>query len=45
MPNNFFPENCAIYEIMWKNIVELDKPCVAMLNDYVYKHTLRMYNR
>ena len=21
-----FPENCAVYEIMWKNIVELDRP-------------------
>jgi hypothetical protein len=20
--SNLFPENCAIYEIMWKNIVE-----------------------
>jgi hypothetical protein len=20
--NNFFPENCALYEMMWKNTVE-----------------------
>jgi len=23
--NNFFPENLAVYEIMWKNIVEPDR--------------------
>ena len=22
----FFSENCAIYEIMWKNMVESDRP-------------------
>ena len=22
----FFPENGAVYEVMWKNIVELDRP-------------------
>jgi len=21
-----FPKNCAIYEMMWKNVVELDRP-------------------
>jgi len=25
MFNNFFSENRAIYEIMWKNILELDR--------------------
>jgi len=25
MFNNFFSENCAIYEIMWKNAVELGR--------------------
>jgi len=25
MFNNFFSENSAVYEIMWKNIVELDR--------------------
>jgi len=25
-PVTFFPENHAIYEITWKNIVELDRP-------------------
>ena len=24
--NNFFPENRAVYEIMWQSIVELDRP-------------------
>jgi len=23
---NNFPENCAIYEIMWKNMAEPDRP-------------------
>ena len=26
MLNNFFPENRAVYEIMWKNIVEPERP-------------------
>jgi hypothetical protein len=26
MFSNFFPENCAIYEIMWKHMVEPDRP-------------------
>ena len=25
MLNNFFPENRAVYDIMWKNVVEPDK--------------------
>ena len=24
--NFFFPENCAVYEIMWKNNVQPDRP-------------------
>jgi hypothetical protein len=24
--NNFFSKNRAVYEIMWKNIIELDRP-------------------
>jgi hypothetical protein len=28
--NNFFPENSAVYEIMRKNIVELDRPQVTI---------------
>jgi len=24
--SNFFPENRAVYEIMWKNMVEPDRP-------------------
>jgi len=23
---NFFPENLAVYEIMWNNMIELDRP-------------------
>jgi hypothetical protein len=23
---NYFPENCAVYEITWKNILELLRP-------------------
>jgi len=26
----FFPQNCAIYEVMWKNVVEPDKPEMAI---------------
>ena len=26
MFNNFFPENLGAYEIMWKNMVEPDRP-------------------
>jgi len=26
MINNFFPKNRAVYEIMWKSIVESDRP-------------------
>jgi len=28
--NFFFSENCAIYEIMWKNLVEPDRPKMAI---------------
>ena len=27
---NKFSENCAIYEIMWKNILEPDRPQVTI---------------
>ena len=30
MFNNIFPENCAIYEIMWKNMVEPDWPQITI---------------
>jgi len=30
MPNNFLFLNHAIYEIMWKNIVEPDTPKMAI---------------
>jgi hypothetical protein len=28
--NNFLPENSAVYEIMWKNVVEPDRPQMAI---------------
>jgi len=28
--NNFFPENRAVYEIMWKNIVDPDRPLMTV---------------
>jgi hypothetical protein len=28
--NNFFSENRAVYEIMWKNVVQLDRPQVPI---------------
>jgi hypothetical protein len=30
MLNNFVPENCAIYETMWKNMVVPDRPQMSM---------------
>jgi len=30
MFNNFFSENRAVYEIMWKNTVETDRPQMTM---------------
>jgi hypothetical protein len=29
-PITFFPENPALHGIMWKNMVELDRPQVTM---------------
>ena len=29
--DNLFAENCAVYEIMWKNIVELCRPQMTIL--------------
>jgi len=41
-----FLKNCAVYEIMWKNIVLLDGPQMTimahvhcMLGNYGYRHT------
>ena len=44
--NFFFSENRAVYEIMWKNIVEPDRPQHAhcMLDTSGYKHILRICN-
>ena len=45
-----FPENRAVYEIMWKNVVEPDATennmahAHCMLDTLGYKHTLRLYN-
>jgi len=30
MFNNYFLENLAVYEIMWKNIVEPDRPRIII---------------
>ena len=30
MFNNFFSENRAVYELMWKNMVEPDRPHMTM---------------
>jgi len=30
MPNNIFPENHTVYVIMWKNVVETDRPQATM---------------
>ena len=30
MLNNFFPENHAIYEIIWKNVVQPQRPQITM---------------
>jgi hypothetical protein len=49
--SNFF-ENRAVYEIMWKNLEQLDRPQMTnntahaqwMLNNQGYRQTLKMYN-
>jgi len=30
MFNNIFPENRAVYEMMWKNVVERDRPQISI---------------
>ena len=30
MFNNFPPENCAVYEVMWKNMLEPDRPQMTL---------------
>jgi hypothetical protein len=48
MLNNFFFENCAICEIMWRNIVELCRPhdniahAHCMLDNYDYTRCQNM---
>ena len=37
MFNNFFPENCAVYEIIGKNMVEPHRPQIT------YTHTQRTH--
>jgi hypothetical protein len=45
----FFFENRAVYEIMWKNIVQMDRPQMTrahahcMLDAKGHKQTLRIY--
>jgi hypothetical protein len=47
----FLKENRAVYEIMWRNMVEPDRPRMTnmayvhrMLDTEGYKHTLRICN-
>jgi hypothetical protein len=46
----FFPENLTLCKILWKNVVQLDRPLVAiklalyMLDNWGYKHTLGKCN-
>ena len=50
--NNFsFPENRVVYEIIWKNMLETDRPHLTlwahaywMLDTLGYKYTLRICN-
>jgi len=51
MFKNFFPQNRAVYEIMWKNMLQPDRPQMTIKNDvfctldkYGYRHKLRIYN-
>jgi hypothetical protein len=30
MSNNYFPETCAIFEMMWKNVVQPDRPQITI---------------
>jgi len=43
MFNNFFLENCAVYEIMWKNMVQPDRPQMTIWRRFIAccipKHT------
>ena len=46
---NFFEENHVTYEIMWKNVVEPDRPhnsahAPCTLDNCVLRHTLRIFN-
>ena len=34
----FFSENCAIYEIMWKNMVQPDRPQMKLCGTSVFLH-------
>ena len=45
--NNVFFEHRAVYEIVWKNIVERGRPQMTiqcLLDTEVFKHTLRICN-
>jgi hypothetical protein len=49
MFNNFFSENRAFYDIMWKHMLEPDKPQMKIRRMRIacwipkdYKHTLRI---
>jgi hypothetical protein len=50
---NFFPIHCAVYEIIWKNVVQLDRPqltvwgmhfaCWIPKATHTHTHTLSKY--
>jgi hypothetical protein len=37
-PETFFPENLALFEVMWKNMVETDRPHMTVLYDACALH-------
>ena len=39
-----FSENIALYEIMWKTMVEEDRHALCMLDNEGYKHTVMICN-
>ena len=49
MLRNFFSENRAVYKIMWRNLVEPDRPQMTVKYSankmrFAYRHTLIIFN-
>jgi len=42
MFNNFFSKTCAIFEIMWKNMVESDKPQMTISFSALHARKVRL---